>query len=309
MPTTKILKALDYTYVHLNKYLRKARKKSLEANKKIIFDYVTSSQFQYGLNTEPREIKIIVSLTTFPARFDMIELCLKSLVLQTIKPDKIMVYLDNNCIQSEIDLKLGKYMQYGIEFILKQEDLKPHKKYFYAMQDFPNDIVITVDDDAIYPPDLIESLLLANKKYPDCICARRVHKITRKFNGELHSYNNWINNYTISKKPSFKLIATGIGGVLYPPNCLDKRAFDKQSIMQTSLRQDDLWLKFMEVLNGTKTVWASNKCPEPYTIENSQTVCLSHENVANFQNDNAINLLTSKFKIEIDGKKIIKELK
>ena len=30
------------------------------------------------------------------------------------------------------------------------DDLKPHKKYFFAFKEYPNDLVITIDDDVLY---------------------------------------------------------------------------------------------------------------------------------------------------------------
>lgn len=47
--------------------------------------------------------------------------------------------------------------------------MRAHGKYHYAMQDFPNSIIVTVDDDMIYPNDTIESLWNAHVKYPNCV--------------------------------------------------------------------------------------------------------------------------------------------
>src|SRR5215469_5015165 len=49
---------------------------------------------QYGLNQEAREKKIIVSLTTIPQRFPKIKFVITRMMNQTIKPDRIIVYLD-----------------------------------------------------------------------------------------------------------------------------------------------------------------------------------------------------------------------
>ncbi len=294
----------DFIYIHLNQLYRKLRKQNLKANSKKIFDYIQSANFEYGLSNEHRTQKIVISLTTFLARLDTIELCLKSLCLQTVKPDKIIIWLDSDGDNDIVSSKLSVYNQYGIEFFFQPEQLKSHKKYYYAIQKFPNDIIITVDDDAVYSPDLVESLLIAHKKNPRCVCARRVHYITRKFNRKIHSYNNWINNYIFTTNPSNRLIATGIGGVLYPPKVLFKDSFDKEKIEKLCLHQDDIWLKYMELLQGTKVVWAKNNSPEPYTVENSQNISLSKLNVGNSENDICIEKLTRTFKLEIDGKKI-----
>ena len=43
------------------------------------------------------------------------------------------------------------------------------EKAILAFQDFPNDIVITIDDDLFYKSDLIESHLRWHAKYPNAI--------------------------------------------------------------------------------------------------------------------------------------------
>ena len=289
----------DYIYIHLNRYSRIIKKQKYNKTKSRILNFVEQADFTYGLSNENRQQKIIISLTTYPARFATIKLCLKSLLLQTVKPDRIIIYLgsDSSNVPTE---ELDFFKQFGIETVLKEGNLKPHKKYFYAMQEFPNDLIITVDDDCVYPPTLVENLLKAHKKNPDCVIACRTHKIMRKLNGSLHSYNNWINNWTNTKKPSFNLIATGCGGVLYPPHCLNKKAFDKDAIIKHCLNADDIWLKFMQVLNGTKLVTAKSECPEPAGVPDSQNTSLSKENVALSQNDVYITALTKLLNIEID---------
>ena len=293
---------IDYIYIRLNRIQRFFKKKKYLFFQKKIKKIVESAEYEYGLNTAKRDRKIIVSLTTYPKRFKTIHLCLKSLLLQTVKPDKIIIYLGSDSKNEKLD-DLLFFKQFGVEILLKiDEDLKPHKKYLYAMQDYPEDIIITVDDDCIYNQKLIESLLKTHKKHPDCVEAARVHKIMRKHDKSLHSYNNWINNYTLSTKPAFNLIATGCGGILYPPHCFKKGLFDKEMIMKYCLRADDIWLKYNENLSNIKIVWAKNSCPEPLSIETSQTVSLSKENVGLSKNDEYIEKLKSLFCLEIDNK-------
>jgi hypothetical protein len=42
--------------------------------------------------------------------------------------------------------------------------------------------------------------------------------------------------------------------LLYPPRAIPPAAFDVAAIRETSLNNDDLWLKFMEVETGTRVV-------------------------------------------------------
>ena len=52
--------------------------------------------YAYGLNRKQRDIRIIVSMTSYPKRFKTIIMPLKSLLLQSVKPDRIIVWLGSD---------------------------------------------------------------------------------------------------------------------------------------------------------------------------------------------------------------------
>lgn len=237
----------------------------------------------YAVTTEKRAQKIIVSMTSYPPRFPYLGLCLKSLLLQSVKPDHIILWLD--CRADEVTQEMRSYEQYGITIRFVKGDLKPHKKYFFAMQEFPDDIIITVDDDVIYPVDTIESLIKKHVEYPGCVCARRVHKVTLTSDGTIRPYSEWIDKCRCIREPSFMLVPTGVGGVLYPPHCLDNRVFDISAITRHCLMADDIWLKAMELLKGTKVVWVPNTILTPPYTEGSQESSLYLSNVHENRND------------------------
>lgn len=247
--------------------------------------YVHIAPKKYALNCKERKARVIVSLTSYPGRFAHIHTALKSMMLQTVKPDKIIVWLDEDAGRDKLTPKMLELEQYGIEYRAMPGDLKPHKKYIHAMREFPDDIIITVDDDLIYSRDVIETLLRTHERYPKAVCARRVHKITKRPDGEIASYNDWLGEYCGCNVPSHALVATGVGGVLYPPHCLYGAAFDEALIVKLSLKADDIWLKFMELLNGTYVVWAPCRIPMPDLIKKEQATSLKSENVAQSRND------------------------
>lgn len=247
--------------------------------------YVLTTPKRNALNSQMRKERIIVSLTSYPGRFAHIHTALKSIMLQSVKPDRIIVWLDEDVEREQFTSKMLELEKYGIEYRKMPGDLKPHKKYIYAMQAFPEDIIITVDDDLIYARDMIETLLKTHKRYPNAVCARRVHKMTKKADGAIASYNDWLGEYCGCDTPSHALVATGVGGVLYPPHCLYKKAFDEKLITDLSLKADDIWLKFMELLNGTYVVWTPCKIPMPDLIEKEQKTSLKSENVGQNMND------------------------
>jgi hypothetical protein len=75
-------------------------------------------------------------------------------------------------------------------------------------------------------------------------------------------------------------------------------AFDEENIVRLSLKADDIWLKFMELLAGTKVVYAPSKIPMPQLIEKEQTSNLRSDNVGLNMNDVYFNNLMEYYRID-----------
>ncbi len=248
--------------------------------------HVLKADFRYGLETGSREGEyIVVSMASYAARYPTIVPALKSLLLQTRKPHKIIVWLDEDTEENQPTSQMKKLEEYGVEFRFTADDLRPHKKYFYAMREFPEACVITVDDDLVYSEDMIASLMKYHKKYPDAVCARRVHQMAFDEENHLKPYQEWEYEYRVEGEPSHMLFATGGGGTLYPPGCLPEDAFDIRNIKRFCQNADDIWLKVMELLAHKKVVWVKNKYVMPLEIAHSQGLALNTGNVLEGHND------------------------
>ena len=214
-----------------------------------------------GINrTEKRTIKITASLTSYPARINTVPYAIASILRQTMKPDRIVLWLGKEKFPDE---KLPKIFDEikacGVE-IKFREDLKPHTKYFYAMKEYPDDIVITFDDDCMYDRDVIEKLYKSYTEHPECVSGMTVHRLTFKSDGSIAGYFDWEHGYT--GKPgneSHTYLAAGVGSVLYPPEALHEEAFNTEAMKKLCPKADDIWLKVMEVMKGTKVVIASSR--------------------------------------------------
>ncbi len=233
---------------------------------------------------------VTVSLTSFPARLGSLHLVVRSLLKQTVLPERIVLYLGTDSADSDIPKKLRKLEKYNFEIKTGYDNIKPHKKYFYAMQEYPDDILITVDDDLLYDKNLVGDLLRCHEKYPEAVCARRVHKITKNTDGMLKKYDDWEWEYAGIKEPSFVLLATGVGGVLYPPHIFTKEAFDIEAIKKYCLATDDVWLKFMELKHNVKVVWSANGIIHPLSLRHTQESGLFHTNVLSTNDENIRNM-------------------
>lgn len=238
---------------------------------------------------------VIVSLTSWENRFnDLIE-NLISLVNQKTKfKYKICLTLTKNEL-SNLNEKIKIYIkQNNIEIITADINLKSHKKYFYAMQLYRIIPIITVDDDVIYNSSLIENLMNDYTVDKTAIIASRIHEITFN-NNHINSYKKWkINRY--SQTASHKFFATGVGGILYPPNCLHISNNDLTDIKLYETNDDfflkDRALKFDIKIKHSQS---KNKMYIPLKSANNDT-SLYLINVQNKSlNDEYIKILESKY--------------
>ena len=233
---------------------------------------------------------IIVSLTSYPPRINNLQPTLKTIFNQTVQPDKIILWL----AASEFPQKEADLPKYLIELIRQKKitiewcnNLKPHKKYFYALQKYCNDIVITIDDDLLFSPKTIKCLLKSYKKFPQAVSAMRCH-IMHPEGEKFADYNCFTHEQNeIVGVPSMRLLATNGAGSLFPPRLLDFQYFDENLINELCLNTDDLWLKAIEVLSDVPVV-QPQRFGELKYAENSQTTSLWQTNLS--QNANNINL-------------------
>jgi len=253
-----------------------------------------------SVNTVRNNPKIIVSLTTHSSRIKSVDMCIKSIIMQTKKADKIVLYLDKNTTQNMIPQKLIDLQRYGLEIKTGYENLKPHTKYYYAMKDFPDDIIITVDDDMLYDSTLIEELMNSYQYFPMCVSAKRVHRIVLDSFGKPDKYEKWIGECETINYPSHMLFATGVGGVLYPPHLLLPMTFNLDKINRMCINNDDIWLKYMEIISGVKVVFAPGKNVNPVKILNTQALGLLNNNVSNNGNNVILYAMEEEFNIDWD---------
>ena len=264
----------------------------------IIFKYCIYNLFRAknGINTKTRNIDIIVSLTTYPKRLDVVFLTIESLLDQTIKPDKIILWLSRKEIDEDsVPKNLKKLQSRGLTIKFVSANLKPYKKLIYATDTYKDSIIITIDDDTIYPRYFLAKLLNTYKKYPNCIIACRCSFIKKLGDTKLAPYVSW--KSAKIKGPSFNLFPTGVGGILYPPNSLNQEVFNSDAFLRLCPSNDDIWFKAMALLNGTKTVMVYTKSMEFPTIPGSQENALWHKNVTEQKNDEQLKNVFDRYKL------------
>ena len=214
--------------------------------------------------------KVIVSLTSFPKRIPTLHLVVETILRQSVKPDKIVLYLTQTQVDSIDSLPkvLLEQCKRGLEIVLCPDEIRSHTKYFYAFRDNPNTTIITVDDDLYYRSDLVESLLQHSKNHPGCVVANWVKEmIPGKY-----KYTEWP-DLSETPKLSKNLLILGVGSVLYPPKSVHPDIFNVENIKKLTLTADDVWLTAMILKQGTAVYYTAYKYNHlPVTIRNNETL-------------------------------------
>lgn len=201
--------------------------------------------------------KLLVSFTSYPARINDVWKVIECLKKQTVLPEKIILWLsrdqfkDRTCIPVEILRQEDDLF----EARLVDGDIRSHKKYYYAFQQFPDWTIITCDDDVFYDRGMIKRLVDMSKIYPGCVIANHSSMITFDKKGDVESYDKW--NHREKPGLSTNRCQIGVGGVLYPPQSLDDMVLDKDVFTKITPYADDIWLNAMARLKKTPVVQTS----------------------------------------------------
>lgn len=228
--------------------------------------------------------KVIVSLTTFPARIDRIWIVIECMLRQSIKPDKLILWLSKDQFSSEdvLPKKLLSLKKRGLEIAMCEGDLRSHKKYFYSLQHYPNDYIVTIDDDLLYPSFLIKELLDLNSRFPGTIACHRGLKIKADENNVIR-YNKLEYIYG-GEGPARDIFFTTGGGTLFTKQSFIPEVINKDVFMQYCKYADDVWLNLMAQFNKTEVVKSDNHF-EPIPLFNFHNITLSSVNVDGGLND------------------------
>jgi hypothetical protein len=197
------------------------------------------------MNNMNNDILVFISLTSIKSRYENKQL------QQTL--DRLLTLNYNNYIIVLNISKEPKYLDKGFTDIdikwlsltyptIKINVVKnygPLRKIIPTLKLYPNNIIITVDDDAIYNKNIISNFINIYNLYKCIVCGR-----SRKIKT---NYMEKIINYELSNKNGLKmnLLPEGVGGVLYHSSMFDDKFinFDFNSIEDEFLRNDDLLLR------------------------------------------------------------------
>ena len=210
--------------------------------------------------------KLIVSLTSYAARIMDVSLTIESIMQGTMLPHRIILWLDHS-LKGNLTISLHRLMERGLE-VKFCDDIRSYKKLIPTLAECPDDVIITIDDDVLYFPQVVERLYRSYLCAPNAIHALRVHRMTLRRDGTPRPYGEW-EGCIGDAEPSPLNFAVGVGGVLYPPHSLDKRLTDRALFTTICPTADDIWFKAMALLKGTPCIKVPASTPHGEDYHNN----------------------------------------
>ncbi len=226
---------------------------------------------------------VTVNLTTYGHRIPTVFYAIESIARGRARPSRLILWLDDATALARPPAALRRLQKRGLE-ILPTPDYGPHKKQFpYASSrtDHTGPLIVC-DDDTLYPRWWLEGLVRAHQEAPDHLHGYRAHRMALDDDG-IGPYSDWVP--AESGVASFRVFATGMGGVLLPPAVLDALRAEGDAFLQAAPRADDVWVHAVAVRAGVRT----NQVPAPSRefrqIPGTQRSTLYGENVRRGGND------------------------
>ena len=205
-------------------------------------------KFYRNVNKEKIQLPVIISLTSMPSRLSSIDIVINSLLDQTLSPKLIILWLHSsleNKLPKPLTRLQGKYFE--IKFC---EGTSSYRKLLPTLKEYPSSIIITCDDDIIYPVNWLESLYTSHKQYPERVITHAGRIIRRDSQNNLLKYKSWL--FIECSNNSASLLPIGFSGILYPPETFTQQVFDRDLYMELCPKADDLWFKAMGYLNNRR---------------------------------------------------------
>ncbi|MFW5825502.1 MAG: hypothetical protein ACOCVV_11125, partial [Marinobacter sp.] len=88
-----------------------------------------------------RATNVIVSLTSIASRLKLVHFAVRSVMNQSVTPDKIILWLGEDAKEA-IPASLEQLVGQGFE-IRFREDVGPHTKLVYCLKEFPDHTIVT----------------------------------------------------------------------------------------------------------------------------------------------------------------------
>ncbi len=201
--------------------------------------------------------RVIVSMTSFPAAIPYAIGAIRSLLKGSVLPDKIVLYLTFAQFgETSIPQELRALAEQNPIFEIRNydRDIRSYRKLIPALADFPEAVIVTVDDDVAYHRHMLRDLLTLHELLPNAVLAHRAKRIRLGKPYRRWGKYRWYDFLFRRIHRSFATLQTGVGGVLYPPHALRPNMLDVDLFTAIAPTTDDIWFWAAAVANGVPVV-------------------------------------------------------
>lgn len=190
---------------------------------------------------------IVVSLSTTPHRIDALAPTLHSLLNQSVRPRAIYLNVPHIFKRDNIAYRIPEWLQNfpGVT-IVSSEDYGPATKLLGTLKNVSlpaNAIIITVDDDVIYPANFVLHLAYAAKQNPDRALGLMGANPDYNANGIIPDESDF-GLVKIKKNGTLASILQGYAGVAYRRGFFDDRIFNISNAPKDCINSDDIYISF-----------------------------------------------------------------
>ena len=220
----------------------------------------------------------VVSLTTYGARIRKVYLAIESIARGTLLPSKIILWIDDEKLFDNLPVSISRLVQRGLEVKLCP-NYGPHTKYYsyVATEDAFDVPLVTADDDQLYPENWLEGLVAAFEEKPNVVNCYQCRAIALEGNS-LGRYRQW--RKSDAKGPSFRQLALGFSGVVYPPAFLKVLKNAGTAFKNCCPSADDLWLHVQALRAGYKVRQIPGRAIIPLAIPGTEGMGLWKDNTS-----------------------------
>lgn len=208
---------------------------------------------------------IVVSLTTIRSRLGNVDAVIASIMAQSVRPNIVVLnissepfMLDEGITEKDLSEYLICERRAGRLMVSMVENTGPYRKLMplALALDNSNAIIVTADDDVIYPPGWLSGLVNAHVRTGRST-AYRARAVYAK-RGRIRAYDKWKmarpngeGSYGELRLSSRRLLTvpTGRDGVLYRTEWLRDHVLLGQ-LQQIAPRQDDLSFRSLLLVQG-----------------------------------------------------------
>jgi hypothetical protein len=205
------------------------------------------------------EAQFVASIASYPKRVHLLPAIFEALNQQTVVPKKwILVLSEEEWPDLKLPNFLNKLVKRGLEIIWVKNNPYAVKKLVPVIEKYPQQGIITFDDELIYGRYVIEKLIQCSNKNKSSIIGHVGKKLVQKSGFLKMTYRD--NKDADLKTPSSQVYFLGGSGTYYPANSLDIRVIDSNAITKiVPGRGSDIWFWAAAVAKGTTQISLGSK--------------------------------------------------